>query len=242
MEPEDELLTPPSEEMPADYDNPNAFATDQLLGPEETLEDDLPADDDLPYAPAAFDPSTIDDQTLMAEVQRRQYLHQQTQQPYVDPPYAQQYDVDPRLAQIVELSYTNPAMAEALRLQIAEERATQRVMEQIGPTINPIREREAIQNSGLSSHGQQYLSETFAQMPGIDVAALMDNPLTRDVLTRAARQYENERSSRSAPRYESAASEAPTLSAEDWRAIRDFERMTGDRVDADVVRAAKRGF
>jgi hypothetical protein len=103
-------------------------------------------------------------------------------------------------------------------------------------------QREAIQNSGLSADAQRYLSETFAQMPGVDVGALMSNPLTRDVLTRAARQYENERSARAAPRYESASSEAQTLSSEDWRAIRDFERMTGDRVESDVIRSARKGL
>jgi hypothetical protein len=242
MEPEDELLTQPMEETPEDYDELEPGGPPDSEG--EAPDDDghvFPPLEEQNYA-VPFDPTTIDDQTLMAEVQRRQYLHQQTQQPYVDPPYARQYDVDPRLAQIVELSYTNPAMAEALRLQIAEERATQRVMEHIAPTINPIREREAIQNSGLNAHGQQYLSETFARLPGFDVGALMRDPVARDVLTRAARDYESERTKRSAPRYESAASEAPTLSAEDWRAIRDFEKMTGDRVDSDVVRSVKRGL
>lgn len=33
------------------------------------------------------------------------------------------HDQDPRLAQIVELSYTNPAEAERLRNQVAQERA-----------------------------------------------------------------------------------------------------------------------
>lgn len=129
-------------------------------------------------------------------------------------------------------------MAEALRLQIAEERAEARVMERLGPAIQPIIQREALQSSGLSAHGQQYLSDTFAQMPGLDVGALMSNPVTRDVLTRAARQYEVERSHRT-PRYESSASEAPTLSAEDWKAVRDFERTTGDRLDFDVIKNAR---
>ena len=178
------------------------------------------------------DPSTLDDQTLLAELQRRQQMQPQPAQPHY-------LGFDPRLAQIVELSYSNPAMAEALRLQIAEERAEARVMERLGPAIQPIIQREALQNSGLSAHGQQYLSETFAHLPGLDVGALMSNPVTRDVLTRAARQYEVERSHRM-PRYESAASEAPTLSAEDWKAVRDFERMTGDRLDSDVIKNARR--
>ena len=123
-------------------------------------------------------------------------------------------------------------------------RATARILQHIGPTLAPIAQREAIQNSGLSAQGQQYLAETFAKMPGVDVAALMHNPLTRDVLTRAARQFESERSAPapSAPRYESASSEAQSLSAEDRSAIRDFERMTGDRVDSDVISNARKGF
>jgi len=242
MEPEDELLAPSIEETSTDFYDPSSVTNDAPLGVEETPSD-LPPADDLPYASGAFDPSLIDDQTLISEVQRRHQLYQQSAgQPYVDPAYQQPYGVDPRLAQIVELSYTNPQMAEALRLQIAEERAEARVMERIGPTLAPIAESQAIQSSGLSSGAQQYLSDTFAQMPGIDVTALMANPLTRDVLTRAARQYESERTVRNAPRYESAASEAPTLSAEDWRAIRDFEKMTGDRVDSDVIKIARRGL
>lgn len=238
MEPEDELLTSPLEEAPAEFEELDPAPSDDEDYDSSPLDAIDNTSDDLPYEPMAFDPSTIDDQMLMAELQRRQHLYQQP-----PPDYSQTYgSPDPRLAQIVELSYTNPQMAEALRLQIAEERAEARVMERIGPTLAPIAQREAIQNSGLSEHGQQYLSETFAQMPGVDVQALMQNPLTRDVLTRAARQFESERSARSAPRYESASSEAPTLSAEDWRAIRDFERMTGDRVEADVVRNARKGF
>ena len=232
MEPENQSFIAPAEEVPDHEEHIPYEDTEAPLADGS----DIPPHDDHEYAPA-FDPSMLDDQTLMAELQRRQSLHQPTVEAQPAP-----YAVDPRLQQIVELSYTNPAMAEALRLQIAEERAEARVLERIGPAIAPIIGREAIQNSGLSSQAQRYLTETFAQMPGVDIGALMSNPLTRDVLTRAARQYESERSVRSTPRYESAASEAPTLSAEDWRAIRDFERMTGDRVDSDVIKNARRGF
>jgi hypothetical protein len=244
MEPEDELLTPSLEETPADYDQPDYDPASGDENPPESDDDgEFYSPDDTPDIDAPLDPSLLDDRALMAEVQRRQYLYQQQQgQGYADASYQQPHGVDPRLAQIVELSYTNPQMAEALRLQIAEERAEARVMQRIGPTLAPIAQREAIQNSGLSHQGQQYLSETFAQMPGVDVSALMSNPLTRDVLTRAARQYEIERTGRSAPRYESAASESPSLSADDLRAVRDFERMTGDKVDSDVIKSARRGL
>ena len=237
MEPEDELLTPghdiatENDDQQSDTGEHYDYSPDEIAADEEGVS----TVDDYPSPPV--DVSALDDQALVSEMQRRKLM----------PPYAAtegtfQQAPDPRLAQIVELSYTNPAMAEALRLQIAEERAEARIMEWIGPTIGPIATREAIQNSGLGEHGQQYLSETFSRMPELDASALMANPLTRDVLTRAARQFESERARRPAPRYESAASEAPTLSAEDWKAIRDFERMTGDRVDSDVIRSAKRGL
>jgi hypothetical protein len=233
MEPEDQLLTTPLDEAPLEPDDFHTETGDDIQGQSEV---------DWPMRPPS-DVSSFDDQSLIAELQRRGRLSGTAHAESFEPPgFASHIGVDPRLAQIVELSHSNPAMAEALRLQVAEERAEARVMERIGPTLAPIAQREAIQNSGLGSEGQQYLSQTFAQMPGIDVAALMNNPLARDVLTRAARQYEVEKSSRSAPRYESAASEAPTLSAEDWRAVREFERMTGDRVDSDVIKSARRRF
>jgi len=221
MEPEDELLNNTTEE-----DNlPGEEAT---LGDAPQIEVDRPPHDVEDHQPVAPDPSMLDDQTLLNELQRRQQRFTQPD------PYAN----DPRLAQIVELSHTNPAMAEALRLQIAEERATARVMDHIAP----IADREALQNSGLSNEGQQYLRQTLSQIPGASIAQLMNDSSARDVLIRAAKQYEAERAPRSTPRYESAASEAPTLSNEDWRAIREFERMTGDRLDTEVIRSAKRGL
>ena len=222
METEEELLTTPADDdLPADDETSYNEAPDVQAT-------DISPHDDSEYQQTAPDPSALGDQALLNELQRRQHLYSQ--------PDA--IANDPRLAQIVELSYTNPAMAEALRLQIAEERATARVMDHIAP----IADREALQNSGLSAQGQDYLRQTLSQIPGANIAQLMNDSSARDVLIRAARQYESERAARPAPRYESAASEAPTLSNEDWRAIREFERMTGDRLDTDVIRSAKRGL
>jgi hypothetical protein len=238
MKPEQELLTPHAEEASAQLDALISPPLDEEDIDPPSRDGDLPSHSDQNSA-RPFDPSALDDEALMKELERRTHLFQ-TPNASVNPRSSEASD--PRLAQIVELTQTNPHMAEAMRLQLAEERATARILHHIGPTLAPIARREAIQKSGLSEHAQQYLSETFAQMPGVDVAALMHNPLTRDVLTRAARQYENEKVSQSAPRFESASSEAPSLSAEDWRAIRDFERMTGDRVDPEVIDHARKGF
>lgn len=181
-----------------------------------------------PATPPPPDPSALSDAELIAEANRRQHLFQA---PQPETPQA-----DPRLQQIVDLQFSDPIAAENLRMQIAEERAHKRVMTEIAPRLGPMVQDNTIQSAatkaGLGEKGKEYLAGIAKTT---DLATVMADPQGFDVLTRAAREYEREKTPPPA-RYESPYSESGPISAADQAIIREAEAAFG-KLEPEAINA-----
>lgn len=158
-------------------------------------------------------------------------------EPQWAPPVAQAED--PRFALIEELQYSDPRKAEALRMQIAEDRALARMRQEFAPLIGPTVQRQALSSLGLEGEGARYVASLLAMESPQAVQFLTSNPVTRELLTRAGRDYGREKST-GGLRFESAYSETGTLTSEDRAAAAAFERQFGVKADKKLIAMAKR--
>lgn len=128
--------------------------------------------------------------------------------------------------------------ADDLRMQIAEERALQRMRQEIAPLIGPTIQRQALSSLGLEGEGARYVASLLAMESPQAVQFLTSNPVTRDLLTRAGRDYGREKTP--GLRFESAYSESGPLTSEDRAAAAAFERQFGVKADKKLIAMAKR--
>lgn len=96
-------------------------------------------------------------------------------------------------------------------------------------------------SGGLQGNGQQYLQGLLDRVDPYEALAMTQHPLTRDLLLRAARDFERENSYSMAPRFESSYSEGSGgLSGDERREVARFEREFGIRADRGLIAEARR--
>jgi hypothetical protein len=210
-------------------------------------DDEETIDEPVVTAPA-LDPTAISDEIIAAEYQRRSALYaQQHPTAPVVTPTAEQEAPDPRLQMIVDLSYTEPLKAEELRLEIAQERLEKKLrpemdqrFAQVSSQFLPIATERAINASGLEPLAQDYLRTIAAN--GGDIAQLMSNPQTSDLLTRAAKNYASENASKGVrpPTHIGAGSEGGSNTAYEAAAIQRAEQVLGHKPSKEAIAMARK--
>ena len=165
-----------------------------------------------------------------------EFVAEATRRGMIQPPVVETPHVDPRIAQIVELQYTDPTAAENLRIQVAQDRMMQAIAPTVGPMVQQNATAKAVAHANVGDKGREYIELAAKQS---DMNYVIGNPLALDALTRAARDYEREKTPPQM-RYESSGSETGPLSPT-WQAgVSEFEREFGEKPDPLAVSMARK--
>lgn len=175
-----------------------------------------------------------------------------TKQGFVKPePTIPAITADPRIAQrdklLLEASESyEPAeraakfqAAMALSHNLAVEQAKNELRAEIMPTLGQTYLPTVVNSLSTDPLEQKFITSQLSGYDSQTIRGVVDDPKTKELLLRASRDYAAEQRANRLTN-ESTQSERVTLSNEDRMEIAQFERDTGIKVTADMIKEAKK--